>query len=580
MRRCLLASYLLISSVTAAQAPAATASSFGHYQPRVQYTERISTSFYLPMRDGVLLAIRVSRPARNGKPADGRFPVIWQGGLTVTEAGETGIGGAQAGYQGVPTLTRFGYVVAQVARRGNGQSLGVRRGYNDRTESDDAYEITEWLAAQPWANGRVGVYGCSNTGDAAMHTLAARPPHLRAAFAGCFSWSKYDAMHRGGIFAQWGTGPQRTIEQDMAIEPVDGDDSRTLLRQAAEDHQRSTNLLQMWKDLPFRDSHSTAVASRFWAEGSVASYAAQLRQGNVPLYIQGGWHDELRDQGLVALLNLPRSRILIGPWRHCMNPGFELLQEMHRFFDTYLKGADTGLAREPRVHYFTMDGLGAGQWRVADNWPVAGMAIRQLRLAEGGALLAGGQAGTLGTEFGVRTDLHCPDAAFGPFQQPCPAPGDGASFSTGLLEQALEVTGNPVLSIGISTDRADANLFAYLEDVAPDGAITEVTEGRLRASLRAEATPPFKVPGTPWHRAFQEDSRLLAAGEAARLRFDLLPTSHVFAAGHRVRLTLAGADYRERERDPSVDGMRLRLLGDPREPAVLELPIVLASEPR
>jgi len=69
----------------------------------------------------------------------------------------------------VPSLTEYGYVVVQVARRGNGQSFGVRRGYNDRTEDDDAYEMKEWLARQPWSNETVGIYGCSNTGDAAMH---------------------------------------------------------------------------------------------------------------------------------------------------------------------------------------------------------------------------------------------------------------------------------------------------------------------------------------------------------------------------------------------------------------------------
>ena len=208
---------------------------------------------------------------------------------------------------------------------------------------DDAYEVTEWLAAQPWSTGAVGIYGCSNTGDAAMHALSGRPPHLRAVFAGCFSWSKYDAMRRGGIFAQWGTGPQRTLAEDMAVEPVDGDADKVLLAQAAAGasavHQSAGDVAA---DAVSGTAGPALVGTRFWSESSISSYAPQLRQLQVPVYIMGGWHDELRDQGIIALLNLPQSRILIGPWKHCQNPGFELLQEIHRFFDTYLKGCRPG----------------------------------------------------------------------------------------------------------------------------------------------------------------------------------------------------------------------------------------------
>lgn len=117
-------------------------------------------------------------------------------------------------------------------------------------------------------------------------------------------------MRRGGIFAQWGNGPTRTVAQDVAIKPVQGDEAKTLLTRAAGGHQQSTNLLELWNSLPFRGSASPAVGSRFWIEGSAGSFAAQLRQLDVLLHILCGWPDELRDQGIVALLNVPNSRIL------------------------------------------------------------------------------------------------------------------------------------------------------------------------------------------------------------------------------------------------------------------------------
>ena len=545
---------------------------FGHYRPPLEFSEHVSSTLYLPMRDGVRLALRITRPAQQGKAAPGPFPVIWQHALSVTEGKDSTSLPAQAGFGHLPGLVAYGYVVVQVARRGNGQSFGIRRGYNDQTETDDAYEVTEWLAHQSWSSGKVGIYGCSNTGDAAMHALAGRPAHLKAVFAGCFSWSKYDAMRRGGIFAQWGTGPQRTVAEDMTAEPVDGDESKVLLAQAADEHQKSTNLLELWRQMPYRDSWSASVGSRFWSESSISSYPDQLRQPQVPVYIMGGWHDELRDQGIIALLNIPQSRILIGPWQHCMNPGFELLQEIHRFFDSYLKGLNTGLAAQPRIHYFTMNEGGVGKWHSANTWPVAGEHTERWRVT-GTQLGTTPPASATDSTFGVHTDVDCPQGGVGPFMQPCLHPGQGLTLLTPTLTHPRTITGNPVVNLHLRLDRSDANLFAYLTDVGPDGTSTVITEGRLKASLRAEAVPPFIVPGTPWHRAYAQDALPVAAGEAVALRIDLLPTAYQIPAGHRVGLTLMGADYRERMRDNSVEGTMITLLSSPAEPSWLDLPL-------
>ncbi|HTY94730.1 MAG TPA: CocE/NonD family hydrolase, partial [Steroidobacteraceae bacterium] len=519
-------------------------------------------------------AVRVTRPARDGQPAAGPFPVLWQHGLTITEAADAAREPPGAGLSHLSALTAYGYVVVQVARRGNGQSFGIRRGYNDRTEADDAYEVTEWLARQSWSSGAVGVYGCSNTGDAAMHALSARPPHLRAVFAGCFSWGKYDAMRRGGIFAQWGTGPQRTVAEDVALEPVAGDASRTLLREAAQEHQQSTNLLEMWRQLPFRDSWSALVGSRFWAEGSISSYAGQLRQLQVPVYIMGGWHDELRDQGIIALLNLPRSRILIGPWQHCMNPGFELLQEIHRFFDTYLKGQDTGLESEPRVHYYTQNDPDAAAWHTADTWPVASMSTQRWFISPGQRLGRAPPTRALSASFTVHTAVDCPKGGVGPFMQPCHNAGEGLTTTSAPLEKDLNVTGNAVITVPIQADRPDVNVFAYLEDRGPGEMVTVITEGRLKASLRALADPPYRVPGTPWHRAFAADARPLQPAHTETLSFDLLPTSYRIPKGHRLQITLMGADYRERGRDPNLEGAVISLHSSATEAAWIDLPVI------
>ena len=450
------------------------------------------------------------------------------------------------------------------------------RGYHDRNEAQDAYEIVEWLAAQPWSDGKVGVYGCSNTGDAAMHVMTMRPPHLKAVFAGCFSWHKYDAFRRGGIFAQWGTGPSRTIAQDMAIRSVDTDPEKRLLRQAAEQHQRATSLFELWKSMPYRDSWAPLMQSNFWAEGSAASYADQMRKSGAALYVAGGWRDELRDQGLIAHANIPGSRVIIGDWLHCQNDGFALVEEAHRYFDYWLKGIDTGIERDAPIHYFTVNAAPGSEWRGSSSWPVAGMRPLRFDLGRNRSLAPMGHAAPASpSTLAINYDATCKGVGEGPLAQPCHPGAGGLSYAGERLARDTEVTGNGVVDLWISADGPDANVFAYLEDVAPDGTVRMVTEGRLKASLRATAAAPWAmIAGVPWHRSYGEDAVALKPGEAVKLSFELMPTSYLFKAGHRIQLSIAGADYRERARDMAALARHVTVLADTQHRSSVVLPIV------
>jgi putative CocE/NonD family hydrolase len=569
----------LLGAGVAAQAPAPTRltpatapSRFGHYQPTPVYTEQVTSTFYLPLRDGTRLAVLVARPASDGKPVDGRFPVIWHHSLSATQQEGDGVGSRKGGFNAMPTLTAHGYVVVQVARRGNGQSFGTMRGYHDRNEAHDAYELIEWLARQPWSTGAVGQYGCSNTGDAAVQAMTVNAPHLKAVFAGCFSWNKYDWMRRGGIFAQWGTGPTRTVEQDMAVPPVAGDEDKALLRKAAEEHQRGVPLFDLWKSLPFRDSFAPSVQSAFWGEGSASSYKPQILQGGVPLYVVGGWRDELRDQGFIARMNVPGARLLIGDWLHCENDGFALVEEAHRFFDRYLKGIDTGIDREPPIHYFV---IGANEWRSARDWPLPQATQVPFALTPAGLLQGATRGAALRRAFDADYTVTCAQSTTGARVQPCHVPGKGLSLAGKSLESPVEVTGHGLADLWIAADTPDANLFLLVEDLAPDGSVRVVTEGRLKASLRKLGEAPWALPpGVPWHRAFAEDAEPLAPGVPVRLQFDLLPTSYVFAKGHRIQFTLTGSDHRERARDPQAQPRQITLVSDAAHPSVVRLPIV------
>ncbi|HEX5000291.1 MAG TPA: CocE/NonD family hydrolase [Terriglobia bacterium] len=558
--------------------------SFARYQTTHVTTEAVTTSQYVSMRDGVRLAVSITRPSKDGKPIEGKFPVIWQHALTISSPGILRNREGAGGYGTVPGLAMDGYVVAQVARRGQGQSFGKRRGYNDRSEAYDAYEMIDWLASQPWSTGIVGMYGCSNTGDAAMHAVTAANPHLKAVWAGCFSWDKYDGFWRGGIYANWGTGPERTLEQDLSNTPVQGDESRALLRQAAEEHQGSTVLTEMWAAMPFRDDYAPGVGSRFWYEGSVATYMPQIQQSGTAIYIQGGWRDDLRGQGLLTFANIKADKhLVVGPWGHCQSDGLDLVAEMRRFFDQHLKGINTGILEQDPIHYYTVNADAGKEWRTSKTWPLAGATATKFYMdgqgAAGGWLKAEGPtgAGTM-TVFTVRYDVDAGNAPRGPGlltgAPPRPVEHGGPRFVTAPLNTDTEVTGDAIVDLWMSSTAADGNIFVYLEDVAPDGRVTQVTDARLKASVRKLSKPRYENYGLPFHAALRGEAQPLSPGEPVEMVFAFLPTSYVFKARHSIRISVAGADYRERDRTPVAPAPVVTLRHTPQYPSFISLPIV------
>jgi predicted acyl esterase len=115
---------------------------------RSQYIQWVTTSQYVTVRDGTKLAVSISRPAQDGKPVSTPMPVIW----THTRYHREGI------LYGVPwlqTLLQHGYVIVMVDVRGSGASYGTNQGPFSPEETRDAFDITEWLAVQPWSNGNV-----------------------------------------------------------------------------------------------------------------------------------------------------------------------------------------------------------------------------------------------------------------------------------------------------------------------------------------------------------------------------------------------------------------------------------------
>jgi predicted acyl esterase len=148
----------------------------------------------------------------------------------------------------------------------------------------------------------------------------------------------------------------------------------------------------------------------------------------------------------------------------------------------------------------------------------------------------------------------------------------GASYETAPLSHSVQITGYPVMKLWISTAARDVDVLAWIDDVAPDGSTRSYQMfGRLRASDRALATPPYDDFGLPWHTFREADSRPLEAGKPTELEFALLPMSYIFPAGHRIRLTLTFASPSGKSGEP------VTILRGPGTASGITLPVIPTS---
>ncbi len=531
-------------------AAAAKVSSPGRYvgyAPEI-YDGWAREALYVPARDGVRLAVTIWRPTLRGRMVTTPLPVLFaftpyhardrlaDGGYTST---------VEQNRRGRPMveMTRYGYVVVSADVRGKGASFGRRRGFQDRTEAQDGHDLVEWLARRPWSDGKIAMWGCSYVGGSQYQVASTAPPHLKAIFPGCADFDKYSFVSHGGVTAQFNTRSEDPVEVDRVTAPMDEDRDGALLRAAVAAHAQNTPMADAWRGMPFRDSVSPVLGVPFWREASAATYRDVIERSGIAIYRWGNFRDEV--SGQVALADAALSnpgKLWFGGWGHCDIGDFDMFAEQLRFFDHYLKGVDNGIEREPRVYYYTIDAPPEARWRFSETWPPKAAAPQAFYLVEGGLAPQPGAAG--GDARKVDYGLACP--VF-PMFWPCVLDRYGVTYDTPVLTTPLTVTGAGVVHLWVSLDQPDANVFAYVEDVAPDGKAEVVTHGRLKVSHRALSTPPFPAPpGTPWRSDAAKDARPAPLGEPVELVMDLLPTSKVFAAGHRMRFTVTGADPRQR----------------------------------
>jgi putative CocE/NonD family hydrolase len=577
---------LLLQSQETSQ-PTQKISSPGKYKgySKPIYDEWIRFSQYVPMRDGTKLAMDIFRPSVQGKLVSGPLPVIWT---------ETPYRRAFTMYGKLHTilmenpwleiLLKHGYIVAAVDIRGHGASFGVSRGAFAPEEAADAYDITEWLAAQPWSSGKIGMYGVSYQGIIQYMAASAAPPHLVAIMPDMAMFDSYSFTYPGGVFqddfiSEW-SNIVKMLDGFAPAAPVDNDPGSKLLAAALKEHQKNVYPIDYVTKGPFRDSVLPETDIQPFLDWSPQDYLKDIKEAGsrIAIYHVAGWFDMWPRDAFTWFANLPNpQKIIILPWSHSheyakgwketVGPllGFDLKFDIGtdqlRWFDYWLKGIDNGIMSEPPICYFSMGAPEAKAMRFARQWPLP--EVKPTRFY----FQAGPSGGMKSANDGLLTqappkkkagqDEYAVDYTAttgkstrwnngrgGDFHYPDMAANDakGLTYTSGPLRTALEVTGHPIVHLWVTSTAGDGDFFAYLEEVDENGYSHYITEGVLRASHRKLAPAPYNYMGLPYHRSFEEDKKPLPAGQPAELVFDLHPTSNIFDAGHRLRLTITCAD--------------------------------------
>ena len=127
-----------------------------------------------------------------------------------------------------------------------------------------------------------------------------------------------------------------------------------------------------------------------------------------------------------------------------------------------------------------------------------------------------------------------------------PMDDHGLSYTSAPLAKPVTLVGFPIAHLAVSADKPDADVFVYLDEIHPDGKDEVLSFGRIKLSHRKVSPAPYPTLGVPWHSGRTADVSPLPVGQVAALALGLTPVSREIPAGARLRLTITGADPRQR----------------------------------
>ncbi|MBI4166673.1 MAG: CocE/NonD family hydrolase [Acidobacteria bacterium] len=561
----------------------------GYVIPKAIYVEAIRTSRYVVVRDGTRLAIDIYRPLADGKAVEKPFPVILTSSLIAARDRRTTFGSLAPFLMEV---LKRGYVIASLETRGHGASFGRMSPARIETAEDywDLYDVVEWLAAQPWSDGKIGMAGCSNGGLTQFRAASVMPPHLKAIAPTSppVDWATMGCIN--GVtttpFAEW---RESGIESDPVDEDRDGS-----LREAAIMEHRIGGKARVTR--PFRDAPVTlpdvhVLPSQWW------NFLPNFALSKMPVFQYGGWRDIFPEQSLALYRSLARQgvpqRLIMGPWYHCewyQSNLTDAVAESLRWYDYWLKGIQNGVMNDPPIRYYVINAPAGYEWRTATQWPLPNVKPNTYFLGGHRALIV------LMPKVSESKDSYVVNytETTSSFRTRWPMGGTSASqenpgllpiststldassliYTSEPLERDSELTGFPVVTLWVSSTEKDQDFFVYLEEVDSSGNSTLLTEGAIRASNRATRQPPFDNEGLPWHPGYQADQVPLQPGVPTKLEWALFPFSNYVKKGHRLQIAINSFDKGAWDSPEISPAPTVSIYHDAMHPSSISLPFV------
>jgi putative CocE/NonD family hydrolase len=537
----------------------------------------------------------------SGAAAPGKFPVL----LTMTpygkgQGGSSTPGSASAPGGGSPTggadnyLVQRGYIEVVMDVRGTGDSNG-QWGLFDPIQQQDAIKVLDWAAHLHNSTGSVGTYGPSYLGIDQLLLAGAvgKKSPLKAIFPLVSANDIYrDTSFMGGLLdfefsaTYLGlTGGLNTITpaEDAATDP----ELLTDLASIETDHLNGLASYHAATTLNVLGGGDEAYDGTYWQQRNPSNILAKIVTNNIPAYLVGGEFDifqngePLNYAGLQNAYdhrpttdpmspNQPvtgRYQLIDGPWEHINGSSVDVDPLELEWFDTWLKGEDTGMATTPTpLHYYD---LGTGNFDETTTFPFTGSTPTTMYFGAGGTLstteptpsTAGSDAidwSPVGNVCGRPIDqwsmggvsiasseadilAPCVDSdntgQLGPWQ---------TSYTTAPFTNSATLAGPITVTVYASANTAQTQWVAELEEVTPNGTSYPLTEGALLGSLRAvDPSRSWTSDGAtllPYHPYTQASAQPVVPGATEEYQIQVFPTLVTVAPGDSLRVTISTSD--------------------------------------